>query len=199
MPAKKKKATKRATIHELPKPEQAASASAATRHAKAPEVERVANELIPSPGMALSHLRDQKILFLFSTAKQIGCNGFVATRLFPAWARTLGKFDFLLVVSKNQWDNAPERVRLAAVAHGLSHCEISDRGAATIAHHDYEDFGTVAKRYGAWSEGGRIVQLKLLEREGKDDAWTAVEESSARAEMESGRAQSGNGHQQAAD
>jgi len=192
VPAKKKRA--KSKIVELPKP----PADGATRHAKAPEVESVAGELIPSPGLALTHLRDQKILYLFTTAKQIGCNGFAATRLFPAWARPLGRFDFLIVVSKIQWDNAPERVRLAGVAHALSHCEISDRGAATIAHHDYEDFGLVAKRFGAWSEGGRIVakQLRLLD-DGRD-AFAKIEQRLAREELAT-EAHNANGEQKAAD
>lgn len=195
MPAKKKR-TKPATIHELPKP----AAESSTRHAKAPEVEAIANRLIPSPGLALGHLTQQKVAYLFTTAKQIGCNGFASSRLFPAWARVFGKFDFLIIVSKMQWDNAPERIREAAVAHALSHCELTERSVPTIAHHDYEDFGTVAKRYGAWSEGGRVVakQLRLIDDE--KDAFVKIEQQAARAELATqAHTANGNGEQKAAD
>ena len=143
------------------------SERAGARHAKAPEVALIADALIPSPGLALKSLMDRKIAYLFTSAKTIGCNGFVTTRLWPAWARPYGKFDFLILVSKFQWDQADARMRQAAVAHALSHCDLSEKGVPMLADHDYEDFGTVAKRFGAWSEGGRIVakQLRLLDDE----------------------------------
>jgi hypothetical protein len=171
------------------------SERAGARHAKAPEVAKIADTLIPSPGLGLKTLEGKKIAYLFSSAKTIGCNGFVATRIFPAWARVFGKFDFLIVVSKFQWDQADERMRQAAIAHALSHAGYSEKGVPERADHDYEDFGLVAKRFGAWSEGGRLVakQLRLLDDE--RDTFARVE---ARAEGIV-TAPNGNGHQQAAD
>lgn len=209
MPAKKK----RAKVTRIPRQsrekvdKQANEATrgevSATRHAKAPELATIADRLIVSPGLALGHLQGMKIAYEFTTQKSIGCNGFIAARLWPAWARPWGQYDFLVIAAKIQFDNAPERVREAAIAHALSHCEQTERGVATIAKHDYEDFGTVAKRYGAWSEGGRIVQLRLLEREGKDDAYSTLEQKSARDELArqaSDERASGNGNgEKAAD
>lgn len=199
MPAAKKK-RKRSDIARVPRADEEKQESTAARHAIAKDVERVADSLIPSPGLALAHLANHKILYLFSTAKQLGCNGMVAARLYPAWARPIKPFEFILVVSQIQWQNAPERVRLAAVAHGLSHFQISERGAASLSQHDYEDFATVAKRYGAWSEGGRIVQLKLVERGESPDAYSLIEQSEARASLaREAEAANGNGEKQAAD
>lgn len=151
------------------------SERAGARHAKAPEVAAIADELIVSPGLALKSLADQKIAYLWTSAKSIGCNGFVTTRLWPAWARPFGKFDFLILVSRYQWDQADARMRQAAVAHALSHCGLTEKSVPMIEAHDYEDFGTVAKRFGAWSEGGRIVakQLRLLDDE--KDVFARVE------------------------
>lgn len=71
--------------------------------------------------------------------------------------RPWGKFDFLIMVSVAQWQSANERVKNAALAHGLSHCVRSERGVWSIEQHALEEFGPIAKRFGAWNEGGRIV------------------------------------------
>jgi hypothetical protein len=169
------------------------SERAGARHAKAPEVQAIADALIPSPGLALKQLAQAKIAYIFTSAQTTGCNGFVTSRLWPAWARPFGKFDFLVMVSKFQWDQADERMKQAAVAHALSHFDYTEKGVPQRSDHDYEDFGTVAKRFGAWSEGGRIVakQLRLLDDE--RDTFARVE-----ARADSVITAPGNG-QQAAD
>jgi len=161
-------------------------AHVATKYTKAPEVATLADKLIPSPGLGLGHLAQAKIAFVFSSAKQLGCAGFGSASLWPAAMRPFGRYDFRLLVSRVQWDTNDERVKAAAIAHLLAHCEQSERGVYTIARHDYEDFSRVAKRYGAWYEGARQVaqQLRLIDDE--RDAFAATE---ARA----------NGEQQAAD
>lgn len=155
--------------------EEAAVAHVATKYVKAPDLAAIADKLIPSPGLALSHLSAAKIAYEFTTAKQIGCAGFGSASLWPAWARPWGRYDFRIMVSRPQFDAASDRARLAGVAHLLTHLDQSERGVWTIAPHDYEDFGTVAARFGAWYEGGKVVaeQLRLLDEKGRADTYNA--------------------------
>jgi hypothetical protein len=129
----------------------------ATKYSKAPELAALAAKLIPSPGLALSDLADAKIAYEWTTGKQIGCGGFVSASLWPARMKPWGRFDLLLMMSVAQWQNATARVKEAALAHGLSHFVRSERGVWSIEQHPLEEFGPIAKRYGAWNEGGRVV------------------------------------------
>lgn len=167
--------------------EEGAVAHVATKYVKAPELSALADKLIPSPGLALTHLLGAKVAYEFTTAKQIGCGGFGSASLWPAWARPWGKYDFRIMVSRPQFDSASERQKMAAMAHLLTHLDQSERGVWTLAPHDYEDFGTVAARFGAWYEGGKVVaeQLRMFDTRGRADTF-------------SGDA-TGNGHSQAAE
>lgn len=161
----------------------------ATKYSKAPGLAAYAAKLIPSPGLGLSDLADAKIAYEWTTAKQIGCGGFVSASLWPPKMKPWGKFDLLVMMSVAQWEAASERVKQAALAHGLSHFVRSERGVWSIEQHPLEEFGPIAKRFGAWNEGGKIVieQITWFTENERKHAYSDTATSS------------GNGHEKAAD
>jgi hypothetical protein len=105
-----------------------------TRYTKAPELSAIADRLIPSPGLGLGHLAGSKIAFEFTTAKQIGCNGVISAGLWPARMRPWGKYDFLIMASRFQFDASDARIcgQGNGPSHRLLHLGAEARGVPAL-------------------------------------------------------------------
>lgn len=141
----------------------------AIRHWEADEVEAIANRLIGQGGLDhMSVLRQAKILYLFTNAERIagedvaGATRFNATYAYkPALTN-----DFVLKVSKPQWDRLQEDAKPAAVYHFLLHFGSDTNGRWRIEPHDFEGFIAEGKHFKqTWNEGGRRArQLGLFDK-----------------------------------
>lgn len=146
----------------------------------APEVERIAGEIIASE-IEHEHLRQARILYLFrrgawtskgktvyGKAKKVtGELAFVAQQLL---ARQIGEqiekgeppaftgssrplqYDFVLEINRETWPNLTDLQRKAIIDHELCHCLIDTKGKTSITGHDVEDFGSVIRRYGLYMQ-----------------------------------------------
>lgn len=72
-------------------------------------------------------------------------------------AKLLSRVDFVVCLSKDQWQKLNHEQRRALVDHELCHCEPRfDKAGARIGwatkSHDVEEFAEVIKRHGLWKD-----------------------------------------------
>lgn len=140
-----------------------------TRFWKAPEVETIANQLVNQGRLPhLSVLRQAKILFLFTNAERLTDENIAHAHRFNAtYAYMPGlEHDFVLKVSKPQWDRTPDELRPAIVYHFLLHFDSDSMGRWRIAPHDFEGFVSELEQFpeSTWQEGMKKArQLGLFD------------------------------------
>lgn len=118
----------------------------------------IAQDLIPE---VHQHLRNAKILYLFTTQKRKKCDRVrlgSAAKL-SAMMRFLSSgmesvedgHDFIILFDVNEWKELTEAQRRALVDHELCHCGVSATGFR-VRGHDIEEFRAVIERHGFWKE-----------------------------------------------
>jgi hypothetical protein len=141
----------------------------ATRFCVAPEVKQIANTLITQGLLPhMSVLRQARILYLFTNAERIaGENVMQAQRFNAKYAyRDELRHDFILTISKPQWDRTAEDLQSAVIYHGLLHFDSDTTGRWRIAPHDFEGFISELEQFpqATWQEGLRKArQLRLFD------------------------------------
>jgi len=68
-------------------------------------------------------------------------------------------FNFLIWLSKDDWERMTSEQREALIDHELCHIKLGDAGL-TIVGHDFEEFYEIIQRHGMWDQ-----RLKRIERE----------------------------------
>ena len=94
------------------------------------------------------HVKSAKIKYLFKIGtwtKSGECS-----KASGRW-RYLTDFDFVIMFHKESWDAFSIEQRMALIHHELSHIGRKDNENWFIIPHDFEEFLTTYKRYGAWN------------------------------------------------
>lgn len=135
----------------------------------APEVERIARELIRDHH---PHLLKRRVEFVFtekapkSGTKEIWGTARIVNGLAAFLANSytevadgieeLNEDFFVICISEPVWGMLSDRCRKALLDHELCHCwvEEKDDGDTTLklVHHDLEEFGSVVQRWGVWRD-----------------------------------------------
>lgn len=125
------------------------------KFSEAPEVQRVAIQLINEENTKFGHLADARTAYLF---RHGGWESKGRTVLGKAYVmserqRFISKVDLQVVVNKEAWDRADDKQREALVAHELCHFEQMDpdsygRPRWRAADHDVEEFSYIIRKYG---------------------------------------------------
>jgi hypothetical protein len=136
-----------------------------TVYTPAPEVERIAYELIPEYHKHLCHF-DVRIKYLFrndtpqkggklvwaQARKVTGLNAFLAGEEREDGA--IDKSFFVIVVSEKVWMTLDAKQKTALIDHELAHCwaEENDKGELVLSmlEHDLNEFAAIVERYGNW-------------------------------------------------
>lgn len=58
--------------------------------------------------------------------------------------------DFVIEVSRSEWENLTTLQRVALIDHELMHCTVNLKGKAKTRGHDLEEFRDIVKDYGLW-------------------------------------------------
>ena len=144
----------------------------APRTWKAPEVRDVAYRLIQARRPHMSQLSSLRIEYVFSNADHEGDLDLAkAIRFNPTYGYLYEEDDhvpqFVLRVSKAQWDNVPSDRREAAVYHFLLRMSLDEHGRPHIEAPDVVAFAAEQEQFGdQWNKGlQRVRQLGLFERD----------------------------------
>ncbi|MHB1870845.1 MAG: putative metallopeptidase [Steroidobacteraceae bacterium] len=127
--------------------------------ASAPDVEKIARELIPQYH---THLAEARIAY---RARVSGEGQEWRSRGHLVWGKAVAvsgpvreltgdgeePYDFMLIVNGDIWFALSETGHKAVVDHQLSHMQRSDGGVFSIGPHDAEEFGPVVVRWGLWN------------------------------------------------
>jgi len=131
----------------------------ADKFCNAPEVERIAQELIRDERYPHGRLREANIKYLYRTGTWTSKGKAVLGKTHKASDRDrhLHGYDFVVVINATAWQNLTERQKRALIDHELSHCEPEVNAAGevtgwTVVTHDLEEFAGVVRRHGLWYE-----------------------------------------------
>lgn len=142
-----------------------------TKYCPAPEVKKIAEELIPKYHSSL-HKYQPRIEYVFvdKTPKNKGKDIWGTMRKvdsLPAYLATpqdaqneeIEPF-FVMTISRPVWDILNEETKVALVDHELCHayCPDDNDGPTKlcIIPHDLEEFACIVKRHGMWTEDVKI-------------------------------------------
>jgi predicted metallopeptidase len=129
-------------------------------YAEAPEVEKIARDLIDTIHV---HLVDVRIDYLFRDKAAVsgGKVRLGSARKVSGLTAFLGKAEepfFVIEIAAEQWASLPEEARRALVDHELSHCGVDTyedkegtiKQDLRIIKHDLEEFNDIVRRHGLW-------------------------------------------------
>jgi predicted metallopeptidase len=114
------------------------------------EVIHLAEDLISKYHPALEEAR---IAFVFQdngTGRQDRVE-LAKTSKIQAKMQPLLEYDFLIVITEDQYMRISSKAREALIEHELCHCGGDASNGWKIRHHDIEEFREVIERYGAWN------------------------------------------------
>ncbi len=80
-----------------------------------------------------------------------------------AEAGVVDGIDMVLIINRWVWDMLDDAGKDALLDHELSHVIVGAQGGYTLDDHDVQEFSTVARRHGAWSEGLKQLEKALCE------------------------------------
>lgn len=120
---------------------------------KSEEVKEIAEDIINTLPLD-ENIKQSKIAYLFLLREKSRFKGQIQ-RPGGAW-QFLSDYDFVMLIHKPTWDDLSENQRKALVYHELlhiTHTESKD-GKITwkLRRHDVEEFLSVVKEFGNWSE-----------------------------------------------
>lgn len=143
---------------------------------RAHEAERIGARLIEQ---FHEHLGGARILYLFTNQERTRNLRTVlgTAQKLPALQKFLSSgaeedvvegYDFLILLSSDEWRRLGQDQRVALVDHELCHCWADENGAWKIRGHDLEEFHDIVARHGLWKQDvkvfGEVVrQLRLDE------------------------------------
>lgn len=107
------------------------------------------------------HLGEAIILFMYRSepASSGGRDVFAKTSKVAAQMRALlDEADFIIWVSKPDWERNASPWREALIDHELCHCMMVD-GEAAIRPHDVEEFFQIIERHGYWNTTLKCLML----------------------------------------
>jgi len=132
------------------------------KYIEAPEVEKIARELIPRHH---SHLVEANIKYEFRTDAWLSKGRFVLGKTEKASDKLRFRtgYDFFIVVNWQAWDQMTTKERLALVDHELCHCgrgldDDFGNPSWTLEDHDFTEFASVVSRHGMWNTDLRRLQ-----------------------------------------
>lgn len=118
-------------------------------------------------------LEDARICFVMRSEAQKRGSRYVlgqASKV-PAKMQPNFEFDFLIWLSKEDYERMDSAQREALIDHELCHCRPGDNGGWSIREHDVQEFAAVVARHGLWTAELReidrattIYQQSLFER-----------------------------------
>lgn len=113
-------------------------------------------------------LREARIGFVYrdKAQKSKGRMILAQAQTVPAKLQVYLEYDFLIWVSKENWEKYADVQRLALIDHELCHC-VRDDGVWTIRPHDIQEFWQVIERHGLWNNDlrqGREVMEQAIQR-----------------------------------
>lgn len=128
------------------------------KYTPAPEVKKIAEELIPDYH---PHLEGQRVEYVFvdtipnKGGKQVWGTMRKISSL-PAYLAFAGDADsedvppfFCMVITKPVWEQLPDKSKVALVDHELCHATLEE-DKLKVAPHDLEEFTAIVERYGLW-------------------------------------------------
>jgi hypothetical protein len=124
-----------------------------TTFVEAPDVEQRANVMIGQDAFRLRSLAQAKILYLYTSAERVagGCvDGIIRTGRYPRVFRYKPalKYEFLVLVSRPQWDRASDEDRTRIAYHALRHFWSDSDGRWRVETHDLEGFLSEVEFFG---------------------------------------------------
>ena len=139
---------------------------AKANYTNAPEVQQIAEDLIPKYHQHLIDF-DVKIRYVFvdKTPKSKGrevwgtCRKISNLNAFLAEGNDSSEPFFVITISQDVWDVLPHDKRVALVDHELCHAwaeanekEDADPVKLSTVPHDLEEFASIVRRHGLWRE-----------------------------------------------
>lgn len=142
---------------------------AKANYANAPEVQQIAEDLIPKYHQHLIDF-DVKIRYVFvdKTPKSKGrevwgtCRKISNLNAFLAEGNDSSEPFFVITISKDVWDVLPHDKRVALVDHELCHAwaeanqkeddDEADPVKLSTVPHDLEEFASIVRRHGLWRD-----------------------------------------------
>lgn len=146
----------------------------------APEAEQIAQDLIAE---VHKHLTEATILYLFTSSKRKRHDKVIlgtaqkisALQRYLSGANCDPECDFIILISKNEWQTLNPAQRKALVDHELCHCvckQYDEDGEPVwgLRAHDIEEFKDIIERHGLWKSdvsefANSIRQLAFPETE----------------------------------
>jgi len=135
----------------------------------APDMERVAYELINTEEITLGVLRNHSLAFEFrrggKARDEIDIDKVSGAQVTPSsWLHRVG-VDGRIWAFEWWWEKYPDH-RAPVVLHQLLHFTVAAGRLKRDAGHTAADFDVVVRRYGAWSDGLQLIyrQLELFEQ-----------------------------------
>jgi hypothetical protein len=157
----------------------------ATKYTPAPDVRKIAEDLIPKYH---PHLTNVRIEYAFGdkTPKHGGKEVWGYVRKISSLPAYLASQPgdqkagdttpfFVMVISEDVWVNLYPDKRTALVDHELCHCgvEVDDEGnhKLILIPHDMEEFSSIVRRYGLWREDVRdfVNTAKSVDNDSNED------------------------------
>ncbi len=98
------------------------------------------------------HLLDARICFVFrkEAQKTNGKDVLAQASKVTAKMQPFFEYDFLIWVSKEDWERSDSAFREALIDHELCHCKLGENGWKLIRH-DVEEFHEIIARHGFWN------------------------------------------------
>lgn len=148
---------------------------------KAPEVEFLARQLIPKYH---EHLASANIAYLFRRGKWKSKGSTVLGKAAKVTGQHqyLTSLDFIITINEQEWRKADPATKEAILDHELAHCGMD--GTGWVIHlHDVEDFASVIRRRGLWSEGLQLFKAASERYEQESLFPKAVQKKAAGSEQ----------------
>lgn len=125
-----------------------------------PEVLHTANALIRQHHRHIEAL-DAKICFVFRKEAQMNKGRAVLGHVekISEKMKVFQDYDFLIWVSRQDWERMTSEQREALIDHELCHIKLGSNGLSVVGH-DFEEFYEIIQRHGLWDQ-----RLKRIERE----------------------------------
>lgn len=161
-------------MEEANKTEQSAEVQRDIEYIDAPEVRKIAQELINTVEDH-AHLKKAKLGFLFrvkgTSWKEKGETVMGKAVKVPGREKYYSGLDLLVIINGDIWNDAlPLNTKRALVDHELSHFfHDKEKETWSVIGHDVEDFVRVIQRHGLWNKAARVFveagskQLGLFE------------------------------------
>lgn len=113
------------------------------------------------------HLRDARICFVFRKEAQKQGDRMILGQCskVPAKMQPYFEYDFLIWISKHDWEAMDELSREALIDHELCHASGNQWLGWKIKPHDIQEFSDVIQRHGCWAPDVKLAKSALSQYE----------------------------------